>query len=98
MIDHIVLIRPRAEIGADAISSLKTALAALPTSIAGIVSYAFGSNSSPEALDQGYALGFSFGFDSAASRDRYLIHPAHVAVVPLVQAVAENVLVFDLET
>ena len=36
-------------------------------------------------------------FESAAARDIYLPHPDHLAVVPLVHAVAEQVLVFDLE-
>ncbi len=43
-------------------------------------------------------MGFVITFADAAARDAYLPHPAHVAVQPLVRAVAAEVLVFDLET
>ena len=49
-------------------------------------------------MSQGYDLGFVFTFTDAAARDAYLPHPAHVAVQPLVRAVAAELLVFDLET
>lgn len=70
----------------------------LRASIAGIVDVAWGSNVSPEGKGHGFEFGFTMAFADAEARDAYLPHPAHVAVRPLVDAVAADVLVFDLDT
>lgn len=97
MVEHIVLIRPRAGVDAAATSALWSAQAGLVGKIPGIEGVQVGENTSPEGLDRGFTLGFVVRFVDAASRDGYLPHPDHLAVVPLVQAVAEAVLVFDLD-
>jgi hypothetical protein len=89
--------RPRPEGDVTATTALWTALAGLVEKIPGIESVQVGENTSPEGLDRGFTLGFVVRFVDAAARDGYLPHPDHVAVVPLVQAVAEEVLVFDLD-
>lgn len=94
---HVVLIQPRPGADAERIDGLWRALRDLRDVIPGIEDVDCGPNTSPEGLEQGYALGFVVRFADAAARDRYLPHPAHVAVVPLVREVAERVLVFDLE-
>jgi hypothetical protein len=93
---HVVLIRPRAASDDRAFSALDRALAALPSKIAGIVDYRFGVNASPEGMDRGYDHGFVMTFESEAARDAYLPHPEHREIHPLVDAVAAEVLVFDL--
>jgi hypothetical protein len=98
VISHIVLLKSNPTAPADAIERLRHALADLVGVIPGLISFAWGANVSPEGKGQGYDLGFVMEFDSAASRDDYLPHPAHVAVFPLVDAVAVDVLVYDLET
>jgi hypothetical protein len=97
MIEHIVLLQPREPVEPFAVAALWSALAKLQQTIHGILSIDMGENLSPEGLGQGYSLGFVVRFTDAAARDAYLPHPEHLAVVPLVQAVAEHVLVFDLE-
>ncbi len=98
MISHIVLFKSKPAAPADAIERLRQALAGLVGAIPGLTSFAWGINVSPEGKGQGYDLGFVMEFDCAASRDDYLPHPAHVAVGPLVQEIAADVLVYDLET
>jgi hypothetical protein len=98
VISHIVLFKSKPAAPADAIERLHRALADLVGVIPGLTSFAWGTNVSPEGRGQGYDLGFVMEFDDAASRDAYLPHPAHVAVGPLVQDVAADVLVYDLET
>jgi hypothetical protein len=95
---HVVLLQPRPGIAGAAVTDLWEAMHGLSTAIDGVEHVACGPNTSPEPLAQGYTLGFVVRFANAAARDAYLPHPAHQAVVPLVQAVAERVLVFDLET
>ncbi len=98
MIQHIVLIRPRDGAQPAAMARLADALAALPEKIPGITGYTWGANASPEGLNRGYTHGFLMTFETAAARDAYLPHPDHVAIGPLMQPVAEEVLVFDLES
>ena len=92
---HVVLFRPRPEADDNAIARLREALAELPAKIPGITRYTWGANVSPEGKEDGYTLGFVMEFVDAAARDAYLPHPDHLAVGPLVGAVAEDVLVFD---
>lgn len=94
---HVVLMQPRVDVRAGQVDDLWRALRALAGEIPGIEDVTCGANTSPEGLEQGYTLGFVVRFADADARDAYLPHPAHVAVIPLVQAVAERVLVFDLE-
>jgi hypothetical protein len=94
---HVVLLRPRPGVEVDAVRRLHGALSALPDVIPGITGLEFGPNVSPEGKGSGYDLGFVMTFESAAARDAYLPHPDHLAVRPFVEAVADEVLVFDIE-
>lgn len=96
MIEHIVLLKPKAEVQSQTLTALWSGLGALRATIPGIVAIRMGNNSSPEGKEQGYTLGFVVTFKTAADRDAYLPHPEHLAIVPLVRAVADDVLVFDL--
>ena len=97
MLEHIVLIRPRSDVDPAAVTALWAELGGLASRVPGIVGLAVGENVSSEGKDRGYTLGFVMTFESRTALEAYLPHPDHVAVVPLVQAVAEDVLVFDLE-
>jgi len=97
MLIHVVLFKPKPDADEAALGDLANALAALPSKIPGIVDYAWGPNVNPEGLDHGYAHGFMMSFESVAARDAYLPHPSHVAVHPIIDAVAAEVLVFDIE-
>ena len=94
---HVVLMQPRSHVDAARVEDLWQALRGLAAVIPGIEDVSCGPNTSPEGLEQGFTLGFVVRFTDAAARDGYVPHPAHVAVIPLVQAVAERVLVFDLD-
>lgn len=97
MIRHVVLMKRRVGVGEAEIAAAKAGLAALRDIVPGIASVGFGPNNSPEGLNQGFDVGFTVDFESAAARDAYLPHPAHQAYVPVVTALAAEVLVFDFE-
>ena len=97
MILHVVLIKPNPGTEPSAIEGLRDFLARLPAKIPGIVDYRFGTNVSPEGLSRGFSYGFVMTFADEAARDAYLPHPDHLKVRPLMDAVAAEVLVFDLE-
>ena len=94
---HVVLIRPRQDTPPQALRELAAALAALRETIPGILDYRWGANSSPEGMGRGYELGFVMTFESSAARDAYLPHPEHRKIGPLIEPVAEEVLVFDID-
>lgn len=96
MVEHVVLLKPKATVTDAAIADLWSGINGLATVIPGITEIQVGVNGSPEGLDRGFTLGFIVRFVDEAARDAYLPHPAHQAVVPLVLAVADEVLVFDL--
>ncbi len=97
MIRHIVLMKPKADLDPAALERARAGLAALPGQIAGIAAFSFGPNNSPEGKTNGFDFGFTIDFVDAAARDDYLPHPAHLAYIPAVIAMASDVLVFDFE-
>ena len=97
MILHVVLIKPKPDVDPDALRALRLVLDGLPEKVPGIKSYHFGPNVSPEGLGRGYEYGFVMTFETAAARDAYLPHPEHLKVHPLMDEVANEVLVFDIE-
>jgi hypothetical protein len=97
VLEHVVLIKPRPDAETAAIAALWAGLGGLVESIPGITNLVVGENVSPECKDNGFTLGFIVTFRDRAARDGYLPHPEHLAVVPLVRAVADDVLVFDIE-
>lgn len=94
---HIVLLQLKADAADGDIGTARAALLGLQATIEGIRSIAWGANTSPEGLGQGYDIGVLMRFTDRAARDAYLPHPDHQAIVPSILAVAEQVLVFDLE-
>ena len=96
MVLHVVLIKPKQDSPPQAVRELAAALAVLRENIPGILDYRWGANSSPEGMGRGYELGFAMTFESAAARDAYLPHPEHRKIGPLMEPVAEEVLVFDI--
>ena len=97
MLLHVVLIKPKPDADAGAATRLSQVLAELQGRIPGITGYHWGPNVSPERMGRGYELGFLMIFENAAARDAYLPHPEHRKVGPFIDAVAQEVLVYDIE-
>ena len=97
MLLHVVLIKPKPDVEDEAVDRLSQVLAGLSRQIPGIVGYHWGVNVSPEGIGRGYEYGFVMTFEDAAARDAYLPHPEHAAIRPFMDAVAAEVLVFDIE-
>jgi hypothetical protein len=101
MIKHLVLLRFRKDAPAAEVEACMAGLAALRETIPGMLDYSGGAYSSAENLHRGYTHAFSMTFDSAASRDAYLVHPAHVQIARRVVAALEGgidgVIAFDYE-
>lgn len=98
MNQHIVLMKLKSDAAPEAIEAARDGLAALQTTIPGILAFRFGRNDSPEGRNQGFDLGFTIDFVDSAARDAYLPHPDHQAVIPLVLKIVDDVLIFDFES
>jgi len=102
MITHIVLLRFPNDLSDARVDELLAPFHRLPEVIPGLLTVSAGVNTSPEGLHNGYRHGLVMHFTTAADRDAYLTHPAHVSIaVPLVAALArgtDDVAVFDLES
>lgn len=77
------------------VKAVEDAFRELPGKIPEIHSFEWGTNNSPEGLDQGYTHVFFVTFASEADRAVYLPHPAHQAFVEVLKPHLNEVMVLD---
>ena len=96
LVHHVVLVTFKP--GQDKLApALFDALVVLQNKLPGMVGYRYGTNVSPEGLNQGFTHGFVMTFTDAAARDQYLVHPDHEKVKAEYLPHVANVIVFDFE-
>ena len=94
LLRHVVLFAFKADAG-DSVRQVEEAFCRLPQLIPQIRSFEWGTDVSPENLQQGFTHCFLLSFASAEDRDAYLVHPHHQAFGRLAQPYFEKVLVVD---
>ena len=92
---HVVLFAFKDGATAEQVDAVVTGFGQLPSAIPGITAYEWGTNVSPEGLNNGFTHCFTLTFQSAQDRDAYLVHPAHQAFVGTLAACLERSLVLD---
>ncbi len=92
---HVVSFKFKDSATPEDIKKVTDAFGNLKTQIPGIVSYEWGTNVSPEKLNQGFTHCFILTFTSEKDRDAYLVHPAHKAFGQLLGPFLDKVLVID---
>lgn len=92
---HVVLFSFKESSTAEDIAGVEAAFAALPAKIPQIRGFEWGTNNSPEGLDQGFTHCFFLTFDSEEDRAAYLPHPDHKAFGAALGPHLEKVLVVD---
>jgi hypothetical protein len=97
MVDHVVLYRLRPGTGLAQLAEVERLIHGLADAIPGVLGVRSGPNIGPAKYADGYAWGFAMTFADVAARDGYFEHPAHLAILPAVEAATSGVLVFDLE-
>ncbi len=101
MIRHCVFLRFSESVTAEQQQTIYQKIAGLKSVCEGMLSTDYGDNVSPEGLSQGFDGGFIVDFDSAESRDNYLVHPDHQAagaeLVSMLEGGLDGLMVFDLE-
>ena len=92
---HVVLFAFKEDATPEQVDAVVADFATLPGAIPGIVSYEWGTNVSPEGLNDGFTHCFTLTFASAEARDGYLAHPAHGRFVDTLGASLARSLVLD---
>ena len=95
---HVVLFKFKDTSGPDDVKKVEEAFAALSGKIKLIKDFEWGTNNSPENLNQGLTHCFFVTFSSEKDRDAYLIHPDHKAFVEIVGPHLDKVTVLDYWT
>ena len=95
MIRHILLIRFKPEVDAQAVDAVKAAFLGIPSKIEGVLSVEWGENDSPEHKNQGYTHCVLMTFADEAARTRYLPHPEHRALGEIFRPTVDDIIVVD---
>lgn len=92
---HVVLFKFKDDAAADQIKKVENAFRALPSQIKVIKGFEWGTNNSPENLNQGFTHCFLVSFSSEKDREVYLPHPKHKEFVAILSPILDKVLVID---
>lgn len=95
LLRHVVIFRFKEGTSEEKIKEVEKAFAALPTQIDVIHDYEWGTNNSPEGLNDEFTHCFVVTFTSEDARAKYLPHPAHKAFVSLIGPVLDKPFVID---
>ena len=95
---HVVLFGFKATSSQQDVDRIVAAFQTLPSKITEIKGFEWGTNSSPEGLNQGLTHAFTVTFHSDADRDTYIPHPAHQEFVGLLGPHLDKVTVIDYWT
>ena len=95
LLRHAVLFKFKDSSAVADIKTVENAFKALPAQIKEIKAFEWGTNNSPENLNQGFTHCFFVSFASEADRAVYLPHPAHLAFVEVLKPHLDKVLVLD---
>lgn len=98
MLRHVVLFKFKDSSTPAQIKEVEDAFLALPSKIKDIKSLEWGTNNSPENLNQGFTHCFFVTFDSEEARAAYLPHPDHKAFGAVLGPHLDKVLVVDYWT
>jgi len=95
MLRHVVLFKFKDDATPEQVKQVEDAFRKLPSQIKEIKGFEWGTNNSPENLNQGLTHCFFLSFESEKERDAYLPHPAHKAFGAILRPYLDKVVVVD---
>ncbi|HEX2536521.1 MAG TPA: Dabb family protein [Chitinophagaceae bacterium] len=95
LLRHVVLFKFKEGSTPADIKKVEDAFRALPSKIRQIRNFEWGTNNSPEGLNNGFTHCFFVTFTSEKDREAYLPHPDHKAFVEVLSPYLEKALVVD---
>ena len=95
LLRHVVLLKFKDDSNEADVKKVENAFRALQSKIKQIRSFEWGTNNSPENINQGFTHCFFVSFSTEKDREVYLPHPAHKAFVEVLTPHLDKVLVVD---
>ena len=95
LLRHVVMFKFKDTSKPEDVKKVEEAFAGLSKKIATIKQFEWGTNNSPENLNQGLTHCFLVTFSSEKDRDDYLVHTAHQAFVEVLKPHLDKVTVID---
>ena len=95
LLRHVVMFGWKEGTDSVEIKKIIEAFKKLPSQITQIKAFEWGTNNSPEKLNQGLTHCFFVSFASEKDRDTYLVHPAHKAFVDILKPAPDKITVLD---
>ena len=92
---HVVMFKFKEGTSVADVKKVEDAFRELPNKIKEIKGYEWGTNNSPEKLDNGFTHVFLLTFDSEEGRGAYLPHPDHKAFGKVLGPFLDKVMVLD---
>jgi len=92
---HVVMFKFKDSTTPKEVTQVVDAFAQLPKKITTIKDFEWGTNNSPEKLNDGLTHCFFVSFGNEKDRDDYLVNPAHKAFVEILRPHLDKVLVLD---
>jgi hypothetical protein len=92
---HVVLFKFKDNATAANIKTVEDAFLLLPSKIKSIKNFEYGTNNSPEKLNEGLTHCFFVSFASEKDRDDYLVDPTHKAFVEILKPFLDKAVVVD---
>src|SRR6476661_10503791 len=92
---HVVLLKFKDASKPEDIKKVENAFRELPSKIKAVKGFEWGTNNSPENINQGFTHCFFVSFATEKDREEYLPHPAHKAFVEVLTPQLDRVLVID---
>jgi hypothetical protein len=98
LLRHVVLIKFKDASTPTDIKKVEDSFLKLPSQIKAVKGFEWGTNNSPENINQGFTHCFFVTFKTEKDREEYLPHPAHKAFVAVLTPHLDKVLVVDYWT
>lgn len=95
MLRHVVLLKFKDSSSVEEVKTVENAFRNLKNEIPEIKDFEWGTNNSPEGLDNGFTHAFFVSFTSEEDRAVYLPHPKHKEFVDILTPHLDKVLVID---
>lgn len=95
LLRHVVMFKFKDSSQPKDVQRIEEAFAGLTKKISLIKQFEWGTNNSPENLNQGLTHCFLVTFKSEKDRDAYLVHPDHKAFVEILKPHLDKVTVLD---
>lgn len=95
---HVVVFKYKDEATEEDVNKVTEAFKALPNEIPEIIDFEWGTNNSPENLNDEFTHCYLLTFASEEDRDVYLPHPAHKAFGDVLKPYLDKVFVIDYWT